>query len=480
MPQHLTLVQMNDSHAYFEPHPELFWSGNRLVYRTAGGYARVASALNAIRAERPGAVLAFDGGDTFHGTYAAVHTQGEVLIPVLDALRFDAMTAHWDFAYGPARLRELATRLPYPVLAANCYDEATGDRPFPAWRICEAGGVRVGVIGLAAVIVDRIMPPTFNQGIRLTLGNDELPELIGTLRGQEQVDLVVVLSHLGFPQDMKLAREVGGIDVLLSSHTHNRLQRPARAGETLVIQSGSHGAFLGRLDLEIDGGRVVDFRHELLTVDDQIASDLDVQAIVAGSLAPYRDELGEVVGRVATPLNRGTALECTMDNFLLQALQHATGATLAFSNGWRYGAPVLPGPVTRDDLYNIIPVNPPVSLVDLTGEEIWSMLEENLEHTYARDPYQQMGGYVKRALGLNALVKIENPPGTRLQELFVEGRPVDRSLTYRAAFVTSQGVPKKYGSNRQALTVRAVDALAAYLGSAPEIEAPLRGTFTVI
>ena len=480
MAHRLTLVQMNDSHAYFEPHPELFWSGQRAVYRTAGGYARIAGALNAIRAERPGATLAFDGGDTFHGTYAAVHTRGEALLPVLEALRFDAMTAHWDFAYGPDRLRELAARLPYPVLAANCYDDTTGERAFPAWRVVEAGGVRVGVIGLAAVIVDRIMPPTFHKGVRLTLGNEELPELIAVLRDQERVDLVVVLSHLGFPQDMKLAREVGGIDVLLSSHTHNRLRAPVCAGETLVIQSGSHGSFLGRLDLEIDGGRVVDWQHALLTMDDSVTPDPDVQAIVAGALAPYRDALSEVVGRVRTPLNRGTALESTMDNFLLQGVQHATGAALAFSNGWRYGAPVLPGPVTRNDLHNIIPVNPPVSLVDLTGDELWTMLEDNLEQTYARDPYQQMGGYVKRALGLTALIKIENPPGTRLQELFIEGRPVDRAATYRAAFVTAQGVPAKYGSKREDLPVRAVDALAAYLGSAPEIEAPLRGTFTVV
>jgi len=480
MTRHLTLVQMNDSHAYFEPHPELFWAGNRTTYRTAGGYARLASALNAIRAEQPGAVLAFDGGDTLHGTYAAVQTRGEALVPVLQALRFDAMTAHWDFAYGPERLREIAGMLPYPVLAANCYDQTTGERPFPPWRVLEAGGVRVGVIGLAAVIVERIMPERFHKGLRLTLGNDELPGLIRQLRDEERVDLVVVLSHLGFPQDMKLAGEVPGIDVLLSSHTHNRLRHPARAGETLVIQSGSHGAFLGRLDLEIEGGRVADFDHELLTIDDAIAPDPEVQAIVEDVLSPYRAELGEVVGRVVTPLHRGTSLESTMDNFLLQGLQHVTGAGLAFSNGWRYGAPVLPGPVTRNDLHNIIPVNPPVSLVELSGDEVWSMLEENLEHTYARDPYDQMGGYVKRALGLNAYFKVENPPGTRLQELFIEGQPVDRSATYTAAFVTGQGVPPEYGSNRRDLSLRAVDALASYLASAPELAAPRRGTFTVV
>ncbi|GAB6193236.1 5'-nucleotidase C-terminal domain-containing protein [Desulfocastanea catecholica] len=90
------------------------------------------------------------------------------------------------------------------------------------------------------------------------------------------------------------------------------------------------------------------------------------------------------MGKTATALNRGTTLETMMDNFLLQALLENTGAQLAFSNGWRYGAPVIPGEVTLNDLYNIIPMNPPISTVELTGEEIVAMLEENLQRAKHR------------------------------------------------------------------------------------------------
>ncbi|MCC7209325.1 MAG: metallophosphoesterase, partial [Anaerolineae bacterium] len=267
----LTVLQINDVHAYLEPHPELFWAGGGAEYRTAGGYARIAGLFNRIRAERPGRVLAFDGGDTFHGTYAAVQTRGEALVPILNALGLNGMTGHWDFAYGPARLVELASRLNYPMLALNCYRNDTDERLFPAHTVVEAGGLRVGVIGVAAVIIDRTMPPHFSEGIRLTLGKDELPGAIADLREREQVDLVLVVSHLGFSQDVQLAHEVGGIDVLLSAHTHNRVYRPARVNNTLIIQSGSHGAFVGRLDLTVDGRRVTDYRHALITVDESIA-----------------------------------------------------------------------------------------------------------------------------------------------------------------------------------------------------------------
>ncbi len=477
--QRLTVLQMNDSHGYLELHPELFWSGDHAEYRMVGGYARIATLLDAVRSERPDEVLAFDCGDTIHGTYAAVRTRGEALVPILNALDFDGMTAHWEFAYGPERFREIAGNLRYPMLAVNCYDDATGGLVFPPYTVCETDGLQVGVIGIAATIVDKTMPPSYSEGIRFTLGNTELPGCIAYLRDEEGVDLVLVISHLGFPQEAKLAREVDGIDVLLSAHTHNRLFSPVIVNDTIIIQSGCHGSFLGRLDLEVEDGRVTHHAHRLLTVDEGVRPDPEVEEMVNRTLDPHREELSRVAGRTATALNRNTVLEATMDNLLLQALQDLTGADLAFSNGWRYGAPVPPGPVTVNDLWNIIPTNPPVSTVEITGRELRVMMEENLEHTFSRDPYNQMGGYVKRCLGLNIYCKIENPPGSRIQEFFVGGKPLDPGRTYSAVFVTVQGVPEQYGRSRQHLETSAIEALERYLAKGTA-HAGLLGTVVAI
>jgi len=234
------------------------------------------------------------------------------------------------------------------------------------------------------------------------------------------------------------------------------------------------------LDLEIEGGRVVDYRHQLIEVETDITPDPAVDDLVRQALAPYQEELSTVVGKTATALNRATTLETTMDNFLLQALLESTGAQLAFSNGWRYGAPIVPGKITLNDLCNIIPMNPPVSTVELTGEELTAMLEENLERTFSCDPYNQMGGYVKRCLGLNVYFKIENPPGHRIQKLFAGDEEVQPGRYYTAAFVTPQGVPQKYGRNRENRSERIVDALRTYLGSHRPIYAELRGTFVAV
>ncbi len=476
----LSIVQLNDSHAYFDLHQEMFWQGDHAVYRPAGGYARIATLVKQIRAANPGRVLFCDCGDTLHGTHPALQTQGQALIAVLNSLGLDAMTTHWEFAYGPATIKQRAAELCYPMLAINVYDQATKDRLFPPYIVKEMGGLRIGLVGIASNIVDKTMPPSYSEGLSFSLGREELPPIINVLRSQEKVDLIVLISHLGFPQDMKLLSEVQGIDVCLSGHTHNRLHKPVLQGQTLVIQSGCHGSFLGRLDLELEGGQVVDYRHQLVEVQADIDPDPAVDDLIRQALAPYQDELTTVVGGTATALNRATMLEKTMDNFLLQALLESTGAQLAFSNGWRFGAPIIPGTVTLNDLYNIIPMNPPISTVELMGEEVIAMLEENLERTFARDPYDQMGGYAKRGLGLTVYLKIENPLGQRIQQVFVGNEAVQPGRSYPTAFVTEQGVARKYGRHRENYPERAIGAMRAYLAKHRPLHAELRDAFVAV
>src|SRR5450759_2864726 len=476
----LTIVQMNDTHAYFDVHQEMFWQNDHAVYRPAGGYARIATIVKQIRDESKGNVLFCDCGDTMHGTYPALDTQGQALIPILNSFGLDAMTAHWEFAYGPKIFKQRVGELNYPMLANNVYDKVTKKPVYQSYAVKEIGGLRIGLVGIASNIIDKTMPPSYSEGIYFTIGKDELPSIVNMLRVQEKVDLIVLISHLGFPQDMKLLSEVHGVDICLSGHTHNRISEPVINGKTIVLQSGCHGSFLGRLDLNMDNSKIVDYRHQLIEVEAAIEPDPITDELVKKALAPYKNDLSEVVGETAAALSRGTIMESTMDNFLLQSLLENTGAQLAFSNGWRYGAPIVPGKIILNDLYNIIPMNPSVSTVDLSGEEIKIMLEENLERTFSCDPYQQMGGYVKRCLGLNIYFKIENPPGHRIQKLFAGNEEVQPNQYYTTAFVTMQGVPQKYGRNRENQSERIIDVLRKYLATHHPVHAELRGTFVAI
>lgn len=476
----LTILQVNDTHGYLEAHPELIWTGKEASFPLLGGYARIASVFKQARLTNPDGVLALDNGDTLHGTYPAMASKGEALIPLLNAFELDAMTAHWEFAWGPAHFRELVSRLKYPMLAINCYDKVTGARPFPASTIVSRAGLRIGIIGIAASIIDKSMPPHFSEGLGFTQGVDELPAEIKRLRQIKAADLIIVLSHLGFPQDTKIAKVVSDIDVIVSGHTHNRLKHPVQVGRTTIIQSGCHGAFVGRLDLQFADGEIVDMRHELITIDASIAPDDEMVRLVNDVMRPYRTMLNEVVGHTSIGLHRDTVLSAPMDDVLLAAVALASGTRIAFSNGWRYGAPIPPGHVTVNDLWNIIPPNPSVSTVDLTGSEIWELMEENVQRTFAGDPFEQMGGYLKRFRGMTIYGKLENPPGERIEHIFVGDQPIDLAKLYCVSFVTSQGVPHKFGTNRLDLQIKAIDALKSYFQSGKDIDPETLGRFVAV
>ncbi len=468
----LTIIQMNDTHGYIEEHWEHFYQGNHSTYSKMGGYARIKAYLEEVQKEKE-EILFLDNGDTFHGTYPVVQTKGTILPPLLNKLGLDAMTAHWDFAYGPDAIKDLVNELTYPMLAINAYDKETDELIFPPYLIEEKKGVRIGIIGIAATIIDKVMPKHFSEGIYFTMGNEELPRYIHELKEEQGVDLIVLLSHLGFPQEIKLAEEVDGIDVLLSGHTHNRIYEPVKINHTIIFQSGCHGSFLGHLDLTVENKEIVNYHHQLVFLDETIKENREVKQLVNEAMAPYREQLDTVIGYTEVDLHRNGVLESTMDNLLLTSMLDYTGADVAFSNGWRYGAPIPKGPIIENDLWNIIPVNPPVSKTTLTGREIWNMLEENLENTFAKDPYEQMGGYVKRSMGISLYFKFENPYGQRIQELFVGEDAVEMEKEYEAVFVTVQGVPAKYGKNREALDIHAVDLLRDYINENSPVYTPL-------
>lgn len=354
------------------------------------------------------------------------------------------------------------------------------DLVFDPYKIVNRNGVKAGIIGIANTIVDKTMPDHFSEGIYLTLGDEELSKHVRELREEEKADLIVVLSHLGYPQEVKLAELVDGIDVLVSGHTHNRLYEPSEVNDTIIIQSGCHGSFIGRLDLDVDQGKIKGYKHELVEIDESVTPDREVRKMVDEVLEPHENMLGEVVGETKLGLARDKVMETRTDNLLLKALIEASGAEMAFSNGWRYGSPVPPGKITMRDLWNIIPTNPPVSVCEITGRELWDMMEENLGNTFAKDPFNQMGGYVKRCYGINVYFKIENADGLRIQEFFVGDERLDKDKTYKASFVTTQGIPARYGKNRRNLDITAIEALKDYIRKNSPVKPEIESTIAAV
>src|SRR5690606_10633707 len=148
--------------------------------------------------------------------------------------------------------------LDYPMFAANLHTD-DGEALYPPWLVKEVGGVKVGVVGYTDPDVPERQPPAYSAGLSYA-GAEALPGLVARLRAEEQVDVVLLMSHIGLSKAVGLTRDLPGVDVHLSSDTHERTYEPIDVDGTWVVEPGAFGSFLGRLDLWVRDGEVVDRR----------------------------------------------------------------------------------------------------------------------------------------------------------------------------------------------------------------------------
>jgi sulfur-oxidizing protein SoxB len=407
------------------------------TYGKIGGLDRLATVVAQVRAERDGKVLLLDGGDTWQGSLGANSSRGQDMVDCMSLLKPDAMTGHWEFTYGEARMQELIKGLGFPFLALNIRDTEWNEPVFDAVKMFEKGGVKIAVLGQAfpytPVANPRWMMPKWSFGIR----EDEVRAQVDKARAGG-AQLVVLLSHNGFDVDRKLAARVAGIDVILTGHTHDALPEVVTVGKTLLIASGSHGKFVSRLDLDVQGGAVKGYRYKLIPLfADVIKPDAAMAAAVAKARAPYAKELSRVVGHADSLLYRRGNFNGTFDDLICAALLKERDAEIALSPGFRWGTSVLPGaPITVEDIHNATAITyPQVYRMAMTGERLKEVLEDVADNLFNPDPYYQQGGDMVRCGGLGYSIDVSKPIGQRISGMthLKTGKPIEPQREYTVA-----------------------------------------------
>ena len=403
-------------------------------YGRVGGMDRMATLVKAIRAERSDNTILIDNGDTWQGSYTALQTRGEDMVRVMNTLGVDVMTAHWEFTYGAERVLELVEKLNFPFLCGNVLDTDFEEPVFESTHMFERAGVKVAVIGQAfpytPVANPRHLIPQWSFGIRDAL----VQEHVDAARA-DGADLVVLASHDGFDVDRKLASRVSGIDVILTGHTHDAIPDVVRVGDTLLVASGSHGKFLARLDLEVKGKKVTDYRFKMIPVfSDVITPDPDMAALIRDIRAPHEGHLNEALGRTQRLLYRRGNFNGTFDDLICQAIMEERDTQIAFSPGFRWGSSLPPGSdILMEHVYHQTAITyAQCTRTELPGEMLKVILEDVGDNLFNSDPYYQQGGDMVRVGGMGYTFDISAPMGSRVSDmtLLATGEPIDPAKTY--------------------------------------------------
>lgn len=410
-------------------------------YGKVGGFAHLSTLVKRMKASRPGALL-LDGGDTWQGSATSLWTQAQDMVDACKLLGVDVMTGHWEFTYGMERVQEILEKDfkgKLDFVAQNVKTNDFGDPVFAPYVIREINGVPCAIIGQAFPYTPIANPRHMVADWAFGIQDDNMQRMVDEARGKG-AQVVVVLSHNGMDVDLKMASRVRGIDAILGGHTHDGVPQPVlvdnAGGKTLVTNAGSNGKFLGVLDFELKNGKVSDFRYKLLPVfSNMLTPDPEMLALIERVRKPYEAKLSEKLAVTDGVLYRRGNFNGSWDQLIVDALMEVQGAEIAFSPGFRWGTSLLPGDaITRELLMDQVATTYSYATVtEMSGATIKTVLEDVCDNLFNPDPYYQQGGDMVRVGGLSYACEPGAAMGARIQDMRLNGKPIEAGKTYRVA-----------------------------------------------
>lgn len=456
----LTVFFTNDVHGGITPQKAEFL--NPEFPPILGGAASAATLIKKAEkraAEEGDGVLIIDSGDIFQGTLVGTRSEGEAIVKYMNQIGYDAVVpGNHDFDLGKDNLVELIEMSEFPWVSCNIYDQETGKRwqVLKPWIIKEVGGLKIGITGATTRGTEYMSFPDNIRGLDFRSEITNLQECVDELRAQN-VDIVVAMVHAGLPYDpregfdelkettekevlksghanaMDIAHFVRGIDLLLGGHIHKGYDEPWEdpQNHTICIQNYGNGGNLGWIDLYIDMPTrsiasydyPADNSDLLLLQEDEFWPDSTVLNYVKSQQKIYEKGFGEIIGKSQVALTRSSIGESPMNNLITDAMREKVDADFAFTNFGGIRADLKAGPITREDIFKVLPFGNQIATFQVDGNFLKEILEKKVS-----------GGSRGLAIsGGEVTINKTLPDGSRVVKVEIDGKLLDPNKTYRLA-----------------------------------------------
>ena len=459
-------------------------------YGRTGGYPQIKTLLDRLRSQAGGRenTLTLDGGDLWQGSGTSLWTRGIDMVEASNILGLDVMVGHWEFTYREdevlnnvalfkgdfigqnvrvkqdALFGEEYPRMVEKYDGLGLYNEDSG-HAFRPYVIKQVGGARVAVVGQAFPRTANANPQEFFPDWSFGLREDDMADLVETIRGEEKPDAVVLLSHNGMDVDIKMAERVPGLNAVFGGHTHDGIPKPIKvknkAGhDCWVTNAGSNGKYVGVMDFDIDNG-IKSMSYKMLPIiSDWLPEDKEMKAYIDQMRSTKYDEniiesrakkyffnpkrvgktyeqiLSEKLAIADRTLYRRGNFMGTWDQILCNALRHEYGADIAMSAGVRWGTTTLEGDwITMEDVMTQCSMTYAETYVsEMKGKDLMNILEGVADNLFDPDPYLQSGGDMVRVGGLDYTIDPSKKLYERLSEARLDnGHLIEAETTYKVA-----------------------------------------------
>ncbi|MGA3288120.1 MAG: bifunctional UDP-sugar hydrolase/5'-nucleotidase [Bacteroidota bacterium] len=435
-PRTITILHTNDIHASFLPH-EAFWVKQN-PKPLVGGFNELFFAVDSIRHVKT-ATLLLDAGDVMTGNPITEYTysgaEGGALFEMMNRIGYEAWTpGNHDFDISSANLYKLTNIAKFPTVSANIVDTANR---FPVnnkeYVIIEKNGLKIGIIGVMSSDFYNLVNRNSSTGIKILPPIETVQRLAELL--DPQTDILIALTHEGVDEDSVLAMNVHGLDIIVGGHSHTRLKQPKKVNNVLIVQTGSNCENLGVLDVTIEKHRVIAYEGKLLQLWYDSDRPTTRLSIFIDSIKTNIDQdYSTIIGTLKTDWIRGNDGESGIGDFIADAQREATGADVGFMNSVGIRKDLSAGPITKRDLFEILPFRDILTKFKLTGKQIRAIME------YYLTQYPDI-----QTAGIQCKWKQKADGGIEFMTFLIDGKPLDENKTYvGVASDYMMGEAKKY------------------------------------
>lgn len=366
----LTILHSNDLHGDF--------LAEQVDENLVGGVSRLSGYINKVRNEEKNVIYTISG-DMFRGSLIDSEFQGISTIEIMNLLAPDVVTlGNHEVDYGLAHLLFIEKCATFPIINANMYLKLNGVRLFKSHFIKEIDGMRVLFIG---ILTQDVLASTKNEGLIGTMVDledavQEVGKICDAYRTTD-IDFTVLLTHIGFDEDKKLAAALDpawGVDVIIGGHSHTLLSEPCEVAGIPIVQAAVGTDQIGRFDIMVDTDNncIDSYKWQCIPITvENCPRDEALEEVIN----KYKDVTDKKYGRVLTRFPRAYThprrnMETELGDLMAEGLREQLGVDLVLLASGSIRKPVLGPIVTLKDYMEIFPFGDPMYSFKLTGAQL--------------------------------------------------------------------------------------------------------------
>ena len=383
------------------------------VHGKINNFAKVAAILEAER-KSGAAVFFFSAGDNFSGDPVTdlYDPPGEPMLDLLGRLGLDVLTpGNHEFDYGMGAIRKFAAR--FPTVSANIEPRPGAFPELRPWVVLTAkDGTKIVVFGLIQIELDNKIPSTHPDKVKDLRFSEPLAKALEMKKLRASGQVLIGLTHIGHEQDLLLAKQMPELDVIIGGHSHTRVDPAETVNGVLVAQAGSDNLFLGRIDLLLKNGRVVEKKGRLIDLSQAREEDAAIKAAIAKF--HQNPALARVIAKAPMEITGKNAL----GNLMTDAIRQAHNLDIAFQNNGGIRLNRLPMTITLNDVYTLEPFGNQIVQIVMTPAEIRSLIKSSWDKRLEIDLQVSGITYIVRADSAKQVkeIKLNHPDGSPIAE----------------------------------------------------------------